>query len=105
MRYYQPFHHTSQIWKIFHHQQTHETSSDKTSAHQTVYNLKMLDNVPNVLFFFLLSTNRNAHSRQPLGTRFGIKTRGVLFPSVHRCAPDSEALSYHSLESLKPGHG
>lgn len=104
MRYYQPFHHTSQIWKIFRHQQTQETSSDKISAHQTVYNLKMLDSVPNVLFFFLLSTNKNTHSRQSLGIHFNIKTWDILSLSVHRCALDSEAFSYYSLESLKLGH-
>lgn len=42
VRYSWRFHHTSQIGETFHHQQTQETSSDKTSAHQTVYNLKML---------------------------------------------------------------
>lgn len=110
MRYYQPFHHTSQIWKIFHHQQTQETSSDKISAHQTVYNLKMLDSVPNELLFFffsffLLSTNKNTHSRQPLGIHFSIKIWDILSLSVHRCAPDSEALSYYSLENPKLEHG
>lgn len=65
MRYYQPFHHTSQIWKIFHHQQTQETSSDKISAHQTVYNLKMLDNVPNVLFSFVSPPARKLTVESP----------------------------------------
>lgn len=105
MRYYQPFHHTSQIWKIFHHQHTQETSSDKISAYQTVYNLKMLDSVPNALFFFLLSTNKNTHSRQPQGIHFSIKTWDILSLSVHRCAPDLEALSYYSLESSQLGQG
>ena len=105
MRYYQPFHHTSQIWKIFHRQETQETSSDKISAHQTVYNLKMLDNVPTSFFPFLLSTNKNAHSRQPLGIHVSIKMWDVSAPGVHRCAPHSEALNYYSLESLKVGRG
>lgn len=106
MRYYQPFHHTSQIWKIFHHQQAQETSSDKISAHQTVYNLKMLDNCSKCTFFlFLLSTNKNAHSRQPLGIHFSLKMWDILLFSVRRCAPDSETWSYYRLESLKLGCG
>lgn len=63
VRYYQPFHHTSQIWKIFHHQQAQETSSDKISAHQTVYNLKMLDNCSKCTFFFVSSFNQQECSQ------------------------------------------
>lgn len=88
MRYYQPFHHTSQIWKIFHHQQAQETSSDKISAHQTVYNLKMLDNCSKCTFFFLflLSTNKNAHSRQPLGIHLSLKCK-TFYSSVSADVP------------------
>lgn len=104
MRYYQPFHHTSQIWKIFHHQQTQETSSDKISAHQTVYNLKMLDNVPNVLFSFFFQPTRML-TVDSLWAYTSASKCETVYPCVHRCAPDSKALSYYSLESLKLGHG
>lgn len=105
MRYYQPFHRTSQIWKIFHHQPTQETSLDEISAHQTVYNLKMLDNVLNVHFCFFSSANKNAHCRQPPGIYFSIKTWDILSFNVQDEPLTLKTLSYYNLESLTLGRG